>query len=132
LEYLDELLSISDHIVVALPYTNQTKGLIDVGRLTKIKKGAFLYNVSRGGIIDEAGLMDCVIKKQLGGVALDVFETEPLQPESPWWKMENVVITPHIAGHYNGLREATFKLFRENLKLFLQGKPMRNIIELTL
>ena len=129
LEGLETLLGSADHIVVALPLTEETRGFLHAERLKSIKPGAFLYNVSRGELVDEKALIDRLQSGLLGGAALDVFEREPLPPASPLWQMKNVGITPHIAGHYKGLREDTFMLFRENLSRYLKGKPLKNMAD---
>lgn len=129
MERLEELLRTADHLVLALPFTPETDGLLNANRISQLKPRAFLYNVSRGELVDEKALVKALQSGQLGGAALDVFEKEPLPKEHPFWEMPHVIITPHIAGHFNGLRENTFDLFCENLSLFLQGKPLRNVVD---
>ena len=123
---MDDVLATSDHVVICLPYTPQTIGMFDAATLGKIKHGAYLHNVSRGETIDEAALAVLLKTKHIAGAALDVFAHEPLPPGNPFWDMPNVIVTPHIAGHYNGLREATFRLFKKNLASYLCGQPMVN------
>lgn len=127
LEGLETLLKNANHIVIALPLTRETQRFLNAKHIYQIKPGAFLYNVSRGELIDEKTLIKRLQNRELGGAALDVFEEEPLPPDSPFWHMENVVITPHLAGHYNGLRAETFNLFKENLSRYLNQKPLKNI-----
>lgn len=131
MDRLNELLRTSDHIVLALPYTPETVELLNEHRINQIKPGAFLYNVSRGELINEQALIRALQTKKLGGAALDVFEKEPLAKNHPMWEITNLIITPHIAGHFNGLRENTFELFKVNMSLFLQRLPLKNQVDFT-
>ncbi len=91
---LDDALAQADIVVLTLPLTDATRGLMNAGRLGQIKPGAVLVNIARGAIVEEAALIGA-LQNRLGGAVLDVFETEPLAPESPLWTMENVIVTPH-------------------------------------
>lgn len=126
---LDEMLAQSDHVAVMLPLTSETRGLLDGRRLDRMKPGAFLYNVSRGGIVDEKALIERLRDGRLGGAALDVFDIEPLSPESALWEMENVYITPHLGAAWGGMWDAAFDLFCENLKRFINQQPLRNEVQ---
>lgn len=119
----------ADHVILALPLTLETEELMDKAELAHMKRGAFFYNVSRGRLVDEKALTDMLRSGEIGGAALDVFNIEPLPPQSPLWELENVMITPHLAGHYHGLRQATFELFSENLIRFQSGMPLKNIAD---
>lgn len=123
---LETILPRADHIVLALPGTAHTRHLISAERLRLLKPTAFLYNVGRGSIIDEQALVEALQHHRLAGAGLDVFETEPLPAESPLWRMENVIITPHRSGSSARRDERLLRLFVENLGRFLAGKPMRN------
>jgi D-2-hydroxyacid dehydrogenase (NADP+) len=101
-ERLEELLRAADHLIVALPFTPETRGLLGRQELSAVRPGAFLIHVGRGGVIDEAALLEALAAGHLGGAALDVFEDEPLPPDSPLWTAPNTLITPHVAGY--GLR----------------------------
>lgn len=123
---LEHLLATSDHIVICLPFTPETCGIFNSGMFDKVKDGAYLYNVSRGETIDDDALIMALNSGKIRGAALDVFNQEPLPSDHPFWNIENLIITPHVAGHYNGLRESTFELFKLNLSRYLNNEPMRN------
>ncbi len=126
MEYLGDLLSSSDHIVVALPSVAETRQLLNAQRIGKIKDGAYLYNVGRGDLIEESALIESLESGHLGGAALDVFESEPLDNDSPLWKMDNCIITPHIAGHHKGLDLDILEFFSDNLDRFDNNQPLNN------
>lgn len=126
---LDEMLEQSDHIAVMIPLTSETRGLIDKERFSRMKRGAYLYNVSRGRVVDEEALIERLRCGALAGAALDVFSCEPLPPESPLWEMKNVVITPHLGAAWGGMWAAAFDLFRQNLRRFLAGETLENIAQ---
>jgi phosphoglycerate dehydrogenase-like enzyme len=127
LDRLDELLATSDHVVMTLPLTAQTRGLLDAARLAKMKRGVVLHNVARGGLVDEAALLARIQDGSLGGAALDVFAQEPLAAESPWWDLPNVVVTPHLAGHHRDLGIPTLERFRTNLRRYVDGQPLEHV-----
>lgn len=127
LSELPRLLSESDHVCIAVPYTSETHHLFHAGTLAQMKPTAYLYNIARGKIVEEAALIEALQQGRIAGAGLDVFEKEPLPPDSPLWQMENVLITPHTAGltpHYFA-RSAT--LFAANLKRYLNGEPLHNL-----
>lgn len=123
LEMLDELLSISDWFVVAAPFTAETEGLIDAGRLAALKRGAHVIAISRGGIIDEGALVDALRSGRVAGAGLDVTAVEPLPGDSPLWDMENVVISPHASALTPEMWRGRQEIFKENLRRFLSGDP---------
>lgn len=128
--FLDELLSSSDHVAVVVPLTRETRGLLGAEKLWKLRHGAFLYNLSRGGIVDEPALIHCLCTGQIAGAALDVFAEEPLPPENPFWGMSNVILTPHLGASWNGVWDAALNLFLENLARFRAGRPLLNVANL--
>lgn len=130
IDRLDELLAQSDHIAVLIPMTAETRGLIGKAQFNRMKRGAFLYNVSRGGIVDEPALLESLLDGRLGGAALDVFEREPLPYDSPFWTLPNLIVTPHLGAAWGGMWEAAFDLFCENLKRFRAGMPLINVADL--
>ncbi|MFO1362507.1 MAG: hydroxyacid dehydrogenase [Burkholderiales bacterium] len=95
---LDDLLAEADAVTLHVPLAPETRHLITGGRLARMKRGAVLINTARGGIVDEAALAEALASGQLGGAALDVFETEPLPAGSPLARAPNLVLTPHVAG----------------------------------
>jgi phosphoglycerate dehydrogenase-like enzyme len=123
---LDELLAQVDALVLALPLTDDTRHLLDARRLALLKRGAWLVNVGRGGLIDEAALVAALQNGQLGGAGLDVFEVEPLPSESPLWSMPNVIVTPHNAGDSPANLHRATAIFLDNLMRFARGEALCN------
>ena len=134
LDDLDSLLPKADIVVGCLPNTPETQGVLDYHRLKMMKQDAIIINVGRGSLIKTEDLVDVLKEGHLKGVALDVFEKEPLDEESPLWSMDNVIITPHIAGPSFGgnkdVEKAIWDLCIENLELYLDGKPLKNVVNL--
>ncbi|HOT91754.1 MAG TPA: D-2-hydroxyacid dehydrogenase [Anaerolineae bacterium] len=127
LERLHELLNLSDYVVVTVPYTSQTDGMIGATEIAQMKPGALLVGISRGRIIDEAALIAALKRGHLRGAALDVFAQEPLPPDSELWDMPNVLITPHAAGGTQFEAQYILDIFCENLERFRRGDfPLRN------
>lgn len=115
-------------LVLACPLSNETRGLIDREALNLLPSGAHIINIARGEIINEPDLIAALQSKKLGGAYLDVFASEPLDPASPLWDMENVIVTPHSAGHSAGNEQRVLELFVSNLHLFAQGQVLKNQI----
>jgi D-2-hydroxyacid dehydrogenase (NADP+) len=124
-----ELLSESDYVVVAAPLTEATRGLMNAERLAAMRRDAYLINVGRGPQVDEAALADALSSHRIAGAALDVFEHEPLPAESPLWKLENLLITPHTAGLTEKLWERHYALFSKNLRRYLAGEPLLFVVD---
>ncbi len=116
LDKLDFALSGADVIVLTLPLTEQTRGLFNKHRFGVMKNGCVFVNISRGAVVDEVALVGALQSKKLYGACLDVFEEEPLSPQSPLWDYPNVIITPHNSFVGNNNNERLFKLILENLK----------------
>ncbi len=123
------LLAESDHVCIALPYTPETHHLFDAAMLAHIKPTAYLYNIGRGKIVDEAALIAALQAGKLAGAGLDVFETEPLAADSSLWQMENVLITPHVAGHTPHYFQRVAPLLADNLRRYLDGQPLHNLYD---
>ena len=124
------MISECDFVVVTVPLTDETRGMLGARQLSAFKPGALLVDVSRGGVVDHAALIQALEKRQLGGAALDVFPEEPLPADSPLWGMNNVIVSPHVAGlspHYNA---RAFQLFKENLRRYVAGEKLFNTIDL--
>jgi phosphoglycerate dehydrogenase-like enzyme len=118
-----------DFIVIAVPLTSETRGMIDAHALAACKPSAYLVDVSRGSIVDQQALIKALTEHKLAGVALDVFPEEPLPKKSPLWEMSNVIVTPHIAGvsaHYD---ERAMALFAENLTRYVADLPLQNVFD---
>ena len=126
---LDDWLPRADAIVISLPLTEATRGLIDATAIRDIKPGATLVNVGRGGVVDEAALVEALREGRLAGAALDVFATEPLGEDSPLWELPNVLLSPHTAGLSMRENERIVALFVENLRRYLQGEELLNRVD---
>ena len=126
---LKTLLRRSDIVVISTPLTPETKDLIGEAELKMMKPSAYLINIGRGKIINQDALIRALKEQQIAGAGLDVFEVEPLQPDSELWKMENVILTPHIAGDTVCYWERAIPIFCENLKRYLEQKPLINLID---
>jgi len=129
MEALHSMLSECDFVVLTLPLTEKTRNIIDDAALEVMKPLAYLVNVGRGELIDQDALIAALKAKDIAGAALDVFEEEPLPEDSPLWAMENVIISPHIAGISRHLEEETLALFVENLNRYLSELPLYNRID---
>lgn len=125
---LHQALAAADQVVVVVPHTSRTDNLIDAAAIRAMKPGAILVNLSRGGVVDEAALLAAIHTGQVGGAAMDVFRDEPLPPESPFWDLENVIVTPHSAGFVEGWESAVRDLFCANLARWLDGRPLHDIV----
>ncbi|WP_457813534.1 2-hydroxyacid dehydrogenase [Sinorhizobium meliloti] len=95
---VDDLVSTADIVVLCCPLTPKTTGLLSRERIARMKPGAILVNVSRGPVVDDAALIEALERGRIGGAALDVFSTQPLPPEHPYFRQDNVIVTPHLAG----------------------------------
>lgn len=126
---LDALLADADYVVIAVPSTPATHHLIDAERLAHMKRSAFLVNIARGSIVDEAALVEALRAGTLAGAGLDVFEVEPLPPESPLWEMPNVILSPHISGATDRYSARFTDLFLDNLARWRAGEPLRNVVD---
>ena len=125
-ERLDELLGIVDDLVLAVPLTPETNGIIGAAEFARLRRGARLVNVGRGGLVDEGAMIDALRSGHLGWAALDVTAVEPLPDDSPLWDFPNVVITPHASGatKMNDVRAGA--TFLDNLGRFVRGEALRN------
>jgi D-2-hydroxyacid dehydrogenase (NADP+) len=126
---LPYLLAESDVVVLATPLTPETRGLIGAEQLRQMRPGSFLINIARGAVVDEPALIEALRDGHLGGAALDVVQSEPLSPESPLWDMPNVIITPHVATGSDKYLDRVSELVCDNLRRYLDGRPLRNLID---
>ncbi|MCF7796722.1 MAG: D-2-hydroxyacid dehydrogenase [Lentisphaeria bacterium] len=126
---LHQLLSESDNVVLAVPATDETRGMIGRREFKAMKSSAYLINVARGSIVEEAALIHALEHKIIAGAALDVYASEPLSPGSALFNLPNLFMTPHTAGNYPGYVEAATLDFAEKLKGFLLGHPLTGIID---
>ncbi len=116
-------------MVIAAPLTPDTRSLINAAQLSQMKPHASLINVSRGQLVDEPALIECLRENRIAGAALDVFEREPLPADSPLWDMHNVLITPHVAAVTEKMWDRHYALISENLRRFLAGKPLLGVVD---
>jgi phosphoglycerate dehydrogenase-like enzyme len=128
-EQLPELMSRSDFIVLALPLTSGTEGMVDDALLANAKPGAWLVNVARGALIDDRALLRAVREGPLGGAILDAFRDEPLPAESPLYAQPNVIVTPHTSWSSGRVLDRSIELFCENLGRFRVGEPLLNLVD---
>jgi phosphoglycerate dehydrogenase-like enzyme len=126
---LDELLAASDYVVICAPHTPQTAGMFHRARIRKMKRSAILINIGRGAIIPLADLTAALEAGEIAGAALDVFETEPLPPDHPLWKRENVILTPHVAAASVHIAERHLALLVDNVARFVRGDELRNVVD---
>jgi phosphoglycerate dehydrogenase-like enzyme len=127
---LNDLLPEADDLVLALPLNASTRGIVGAERLALMRPGARLVNVGRGALVDESALLRAARHGPLGGVALDVFEHEPLPAEHPFWSMENVLVSPHMSGDLVGWRGRVMNRFAENLRRWMSGAPLADVVDL--
>jgi len=124
---LDDVLARADALVLVTPLTDDTRGLIDGRRLGLLPRHATVVNVGRGAVIKQDELVQALESGIIGGAVLDVFEEEPLPPDSPLWTMANVIVTPHIAGPDDIPLNA--RRFLENYRRFVAGEPMAGVVD---
>ena len=126
---LNQLLAESDFVVLSLPLTEETRGMIGESQLKNMKRTGYLINVSRGKIVQENKLIEALKKGWIAGAGLDTFESEPLPEKSELWGFNNVIITPHIAGQTPFYMERLTNIFCENLDRFIHKKPLINVVD---
>jgi phosphoglycerate dehydrogenase-like enzyme len=122
--FLGDLLPVAHAVVLTLPLTEQTRGMIDAQAISRMRTDAILVNVGRGGVVDEEALVQALTGGRLAGAVLDVFSIEPLPADSPLWRLSNVLISPHTAGLSVHENERIVALFRENLRRYLRGDDL--------
>ena len=128
---LADVLPDCDHVVLSLPANKQTQHIFDEAMFRRMKPGSCFYNVGRGTLVVESDLVKVIEDGHLFGAGLDVFETEPLPPDHPFWDMPNVIVLPHTAGRYVQEFDHLCDLFVENLSCYRAGKPLKNIVDLS-
>jgi phosphoglycerate dehydrogenase-like enzyme len=128
-EQIEEVLPQADYVLLCTPVTPATRHIINAARLKKMKPDAYLINVARGTLIDEPALIAALKERRIAGAALDVFEEEPLPADSEFWTFDNVLITPHTAAVTEKLWDRHCELIVENLRRFLDGRPLLNQVD---
>ncbi|MBN1246661.1 MAG: D-2-hydroxyacid dehydrogenase [Anaerolineae bacterium] len=129
----DQLLDVlpeADFLVLTVPLTERTRGMIGETELRAMKPSAIIVNIGRGGTIQENALLRALQEGWIGGAGLDVFETEPLPEDSPWWDMPNVIVTAHYAGHNPYYDERALAIFLDNLRRYVTKMPLRNVVDM--
>lgn len=127
---LHEVLPNAEHLVLIAPHTPQTEGMIGAAELALLPKGAVFINIARGALVDEVALAEALKTGHLAGAALDVFAEEPLPDGNPLWDMPNVLVSPHSASTSDRENGRITDLFCENLRRYLAGKPLQNLLDL--
>jgi phosphoglycerate dehydrogenase-like enzyme len=128
LDRLSELLGASDFVVVAAPHTPQTVKMFRRAQFQHMKRTGYFINIGRGATVDLTDLAAALQAGELAGAGLDVFETEPLRADHPLWKMDNVIITPHVAGYSPRIAERHLAVLLENIGHFERGEPLKNVV----
>lgn len=128
-EALPELAREADYLVLCLPETPETRGLVDGEVLSALGPDGVLVNLARGEVVEEGALVRALEARTLRGAVLDVFREEPLPPSSPFWALENVLITPHVSGVSSRVWERQSELILENVRRYLDGQTLRNVVD---
>ena len=126
---LHEVLPEADFLVITAPHTSETGGMVGAEEIALLKQEAYIINTGRGKLIDEKALIDALENGGIAGAGLDVFEEEPLPRESPLWDMDNVIITAHYAGLTPHYSDRLWKIFADNLRRYLEGEPLHNLVD---
>jgi phosphoglycerate dehydrogenase-like enzyme len=124
-----QLMAGSDYVLVAAPATPETAGLVGEPEIAVMKPTAVLINVGRGPVVDEAALARALERGGIRGAALDVFNQEPLPDEHPFWRLPNVLLSPHCADHTPVWMENATLMFLRNFEHFVKGEPLENIVD---
>ena len=126
---LFEELAVADHVVNVLPITAATRGRFDARAFAAMRPHAVFVNIGRGATVDEGAMIDALERGEIAGAALDVFVEEPLPPASPLWRMPNVLVSPHRAGDHEGWERDVVALFLDNLRRFVEGRPLQHVVD---
>jgi len=129
IEHLENVLPNADFVVLSLPLTSETRHLFDMKKFKLMKRSGVIINIGRGSLVKENDLIKALERKIIKGAALDVTEEEPLPKESKLWNMENVIITPHHSGWSEKYMDRAIDLFCFNLKAYIKGKPLPNLVD---
>jgi phosphoglycerate dehydrogenase-like enzyme len=129
LEQLRDMLAVCDYVLIATPLTPETKGMIGEAELRAMKNSAVIINVGRGPVIVEAALVAVLEQRRIRGAALDVFDKEPLPEGHPFYRLDNVLLSPHSADHTVGWEELAMRIFIANFERFRKGQPLTNVVD---
>jgi phosphoglycerate dehydrogenase-like enzyme len=128
-EQLHEMLELCDYVLAATPHTPETEGMLGGGEFHFMKSSAVFINVGRGAVVVESALISALNQAIIRGAALDVFEHEPLPSDHPFYRMENVLLSPHCADHTTGWMELAVRQFNSNFERFRNGQPLEFIVD---
>ncbi len=123
------LLPEADYVVIATPLTPETKGMVNEAALRSMRPSAYLINIARGAVVDEAALLTALRSGWIAGAGLDTSYTEPLPPDSPFWSLPNVFVTPHCSASSPQVQQRSVALFLDNLGRYQAGMPLRNVVD---
>lgn len=126
---LEEVIAQSDYLILSLPLTDATRGLLSRDRIALMKKDAVVINIGRGATVDQDALREALATNTIRGAALDVFATEPLPADDPLWQLENVLISPHTADHTDDAHDRAMQFFLDNLRRFQAGDSLDNVVD---
>ena len=126
IEALASMIKECDFVVVTLPLTPQTRGIYGEEAFKAMKNSAFVVHISRGGVVNEEALLEALMDKRIAGAAVDVFSTEPLPADHPFWKAPRLILTPHVSGFSQAYKARAGEMFAENLKRYLRAEPLLN------
>ena len=129
-EQLAEVAREADYLAVCAPLTTRTRGAVNAEVIRNMKPTAWIVNIARGPIVDDAALQAALREKRIGGAALDATTPDPLPADSPMWDFENVIVTPHSSNSSPNVRPRTLALIRENLRRYKVGEPLLNVVDL--
>ena len=124
-----EMIALCDYVVVAAPLTAETRGMIGEAEFAAMKPDGVMINVGRGPVIDEPAMLKALTEGRIKGAGLDVFTHEPLPDGHPFYKMENVLLSPHCADHTMDWLEQAMRFFIENFERYAKGEPLRNVVD---
>lgn len=123
------MLALSDYVLVTAPLTPATRGMVGEAELDAMKSSAVLINLGRGPVVDEAALIRALQRGKIRGAALDVFDQEPLPAGHPFFRLKNVLLSPHCADHTPDWLERAMRCFLENFERFQKGEPLSNVVD---
>jgi phosphoglycerate dehydrogenase-like enzyme len=126
---LNELLAQSDYVVMCAPLTRETEQMLGANEIRSMKPSAYFINVGRGATVDEEALARALAEQRIAGAALDVFSQEPPPDGSPFYKLDNVILSPHVSGFIPSYDDKCTDLFVENLQRYLSGQPLLNLVD---
>jgi phosphoglycerate dehydrogenase-like enzyme len=128
-EGVGELLARSDVVVMCAPLTPATRHMIGAAALRRMKPSAYFINVGRGATVDEGALEEALADRRIAGAAIDVFAEEPPPVGHPFYRLDNVILSPHVSGFIPSYDDKCLTLFAENLRRYLEGAPLLNVVD---